>query len=92
MVFSTGLLARTGTISSLLRLMDLRLEDEELEEQLLVRFFRVLVSISSHESCGIGLVARSENQNEKLIKTIPGLGRSKPEILFFPFNLSHFTS
>jgi len=61
MVFSTGLLAKTGTISSLLRLMDLRLEDEELEEQLLVRFFRVLVSISSHESCGIGLVARSEN-------------------------------
>lgn len=50
MVFSEGLLVNTGTISSRLLLMDLRLEVEELEEQLLVRFFRVLVSIRSHES------------------------------------------
>jgi hypothetical protein len=58
-VDSGDFLLGTGISSSLLRLMDLRLEDEELDEQLFVRFFRVFVSINSHESWGIGLVARS---------------------------------
>ena len=43
--------------------MDLWLEDDELEEQLFVRFFRVFVSINSQESWGIGLVARSVKEN-----------------------------
>ena len=58
-VDSADFLVGTGISSSRLRLMDFRLEDDELDEQLLVRFFRVFVSINSQESCGIGLVARS---------------------------------
>jgi len=58
-VDSGDFLLGTGISSSLLRLIDLRLEDDELDEQLFVRFLRVFVSINSQESCGIGLVARS---------------------------------
>ena len=59
MVVSPAFLSLRGISSSRRRLMDLRLEDEELEEQLLVRFLRLLVSINSQESWGIGLVAKS---------------------------------
>ena len=58
-VFSIGFLVNSGTISSRRLLMDFRLEEEELDEQLLVPFLLVFVSIKSQESWGIGLVAKS---------------------------------